>query len=140
MNDLLKKSIAEVFWQHLGIELQQCKSRPRQNGYRAQIPFCMDSDGSSTATVWVQRQTLKKVSEILLFDDDPDEETLKDLTSELANFIVGHAKMLASDKSLKCKIETPKFAGIGPLERGGTTYLYKIDNRCIALQVKGSDG
>ncbi len=128
--------MAEVFEQHLGMKLQPCRSRPRQDGYRAQIPFSSEKEGDSIATVWFQKPTLKRVSAILLFENDPDEETLEDLTSELANFIVGHAKMLASDRSLDCKIETPRFIGIGPLIENGLTHLYKTENRCIALQIK----
>ncbi len=140
MRDLLQTSMKEVFEQHLGIELQQCRSRPKQEGYKARIRFSDEKDGDSIATIWLQRHTLKKVSEILLFETDPDEDTLKDLTSELANFIVGHAKMLASDKNMKCKIETPEFVGIGTLAKGSITHLYKMENRCIALQIKGENG
>ncbi len=129
--------MAEVFEQHLGMKLAPCRSRPRQSGYTAHIPFSTEEGGDSVATVWVQKPTLKKVSRILLFENDPDEETLEDLAAELANFIVGHAKMLASDRNLPCRIETPEFAGIMPLQKGGSTLLYKAENRCIALQIKG---
>ncbi len=131
--------MSEVFEHHFGMELAPCKSRPAQNGYRAKIPFICDTNGHSVATLWLQKPTLRKLSQILLFENDPDEETLEDLTSELANFIVGHAKMLASDRSMPCTISTPEFAGTGPLQNGCETLLFKTENRCIALQIKGKD-
>ncbi len=131
--------MSEVFEQHFGMKLVPCKSRPTRSGYRAEIPFSCDKEGHRVATLWLQKPTLKKVSALLLFENDPDEETLEDLASELANFIVGHAKMLASDRSIPCTIATPEFAGIGPLQSGCETLLFKTENRCIALQIKGID-
>ncbi len=138
--DLFRTSITEVFEQHLGMKLSPCRNFPMQNGYKAQIPFSNRDENSFLATVWIQKSTLKKVSKILLFENEPDEKTLKDLTAELANFIVGHAKMLASDRNLSYKIETPEFIGIGPLQKKSHTLLYKIGNRCIALQIKEQNG
>ncbi len=129
--------MAEVFDHHLGMKLLPCRSRPKQSGYTAHIPFSAEETGDAVATVWIQRATLKKVSQILLFESDPDEETLEDLTAELANFIVGHAKMLASDRNLPCQMKTPEFVGIMPLQKSGKTLLYKAENRCVALQIKG---
>ena len=139
MTDLLQTSMSEVFEQHFGMRLVPCKSRPARSGYRAAIPFTCDGEERRVATLWLQKPTLKKVSSILLFENDPDEETLEDLASELANFIVGHAKMLASDRSIPCTIATPRFAGVGPLHSGCETLLFKSENRCIALQIKGDD-
>lgn len=139
MTDILKSSIEEVFQQHLGIKLSSCRSFPKQSGYTAKIDF-QSGKKRATATVWVQKHTLKKVSEVLLFEENPDEETLKDLTSELANFIVGYAKMAASDCNMEFKIGTPRYAGVVPLQKGLPTFLYKIGNRCIAMQIKEKNG
>ncbi len=139
MVEVLQKSIGDVFKESLGIEIEHCKHRPKQKGYVSKICFSY-ADKRGYAILWVQEPTLKKVSEILLFEKNPDDETLKDLVSELANFIVGHAKMIASDKGLKCSIETPVFEGIKSLEESLKTFLYKIEGRCLAMQIKGIDG
>ncbi len=139
MTDLLRTSMSEVFEQHFGMRLVPCKNRPARSGYRAAIPFSCEREGHMVATLWLQKPTLKKVSSILLFENDPDEDALEDLTSELANFIVGHAKMIASDRGIPCTIATPRFDGIGHLRSGCETLLFKTENRCIALQIKGDD-
>jgi hypothetical protein len=80
------------------------------------------------------------MSKILLEEEDPDHATLEDMTSELANFIVGHAKMVASEKATPYRMGTPSFGGIGPIETEGETFLFKVDDHCFAVSVKVIDG
>jgi len=135
VNNLLDVSMHYVFENEFGFKLNKCKSIPNHSAYTATISYKSDSK-EQIATIWIQKPTLKKLSNILLFEDNPDEDTLKDLTKELANFIVGHAKMIAHNQDLDFDIKTPKFKGINKLEPKIETLLFKIDNRCIALQSK----
>ncbi|NPA30317.1 MAG: chemotaxis protein CheX [Epsilonproteobacteria bacterium] len=139
MTELFGQSVEEVFRQHLGIQTQPCKSRPKGKGYMAAIPFSYEGRAQE-AILWIQAKTLKKTAEVLLFEENPDEETLKDLCAELANFVVGHAKMAASDRQIACEMGTPRFLGHGPLPAGTRRLLFKIEGRCMALTLKGSDG
>ena len=139
MRELFKTSIEEVFNANLGMKAEPCKSRPRGEGYLAQIPFS-DGERSFVAEVWVQKKTLEKMAGVLLFDDAPDAQTLEDLVSELGNFIVGHAKMVASDRNLPYKMGTPRFVGVGPLPAGKKPLLYKVEGRCVAIFLKDADG
>lgn len=137
--DLFRTSVEEVFSQNFGLETKPCETFPEKEGYTARIPF---SDGTKDfdAEVWIDEPMLKEMASILLFDEDPDPETLEDLTSELANFIVGHAKMVASDRDLPYRMQTPVFTGRRPLEKRGETLLYSLDDRCIAIQLKERNG
>lgn len=135
MNNLLNVSMHHVFENEFGLKLEKCKNSPRHLAYTATIPYKSNSK-EKIATIWVQKPTLKKLSNILLFEEKPDEDTLEDLTKELANFIVGHAKMLAHNQNLDYDIKTPKFAGFNKLDPSSETLLYKIENRCIAIQTK----
>jgi len=135
MNYLLNLSMHHVFENEFGLKLDQCKNIPEHPAYTATIPYKSNSK-DRIATIWVQKPTLKKLSNILLFEENPDEDTLEDLTRELANFIVGHAKMLAHNQDLDYDIKTPKFAGINKLDHKIETLLFKIDNHCIAIQTK----
>jgi hypothetical protein len=138
VKNLLNTSMHHVFENEFGLKLEQCKNIPKHPAYTATIPYRTDSN-NRIATIWVQKPTLKKLSNILLFEDNPDEDTLEDLTKELANFIVGHAKMLAHNQDLDYDIKTPKFTGIKVLEPKIETLLFKIDNRCIAIQTKDTE-
>ena len=137
--DLFRTSIEEVFSQNFGLETKPCETFPKKEGYTASIPF---SDGTTDfeAEVWIDEPALKEMANILLFEENPDPETLEDLTSEVANFIVGHAKMVASDRNLPYRMETPVFTGRRSLEKRGETLLYSVDDRCIAIQLKERNG
>ena len=139
MIELFRTSIEEVFSQNFGLDTSPCQTFPEAEGYTARIPFS-DGSGDYVADVWIEEPALKEVANILLFEEEPDRETLEDLTAELANFIVGHAKMVASDRNLPYRIETPVFTGRRKLERGEKTLLYALDDRCIAIQLKDRNG
>ena len=136
--DLLQTSVNQVFRDHFAMQPKPCKTRPKGVGYVATIPFS-DRQGEKVASVWIQRATLEKIAALLLFEEDPDEATLEDLAAEVANFIVGHAKMEASEKGLACSMGTPGFEGVRPLDEAAHTHLYKIGGRCMALQTKEPD-
>ena len=56
---------------------------------------------------------LKTLSQHLLFEDNPDQETLIDLLNESANLIIGNAKVLweESDAGVNLKLTTPEYQG-----------------------------
>ena len=135
MVDLFKHSMEEVFHRSFGLDV---KPEPPENlsaGYMAEIPFS-DEKRTYRALVWVERPVLEELAEILLCENDPDEKTLEDLTSETANFIVGHVKMAASDRNLPYRMGTPRFLGLEPLEPTENTLFYRVNGQTLALQLK----
>ncbi len=127
----------EVFRETFGEAPRECADLPRVEGYMAQIPF-EEGEKAYMARVWVEKPALRRLADLLLFDDDPDHETMEDLTAELANFIVGRAKMVASDRALPYRMGTPRYEGLGRLEEAEGTILYDVEGHCIALQIKES--
>lgn len=59
---------------------------------------------------------IQRVSKIFLQEDESDEETLKDMTLETANLIVGSAKVLAEEAGITYTIGTPHFEKIGTFD------------------------
>lgn len=55
---------------------------------------------------------MQKVSELFLEEEQSNEETLKDMTLETANLIVGSAKVLAEEQQIAFDIQTPFFEKI----------------------------
>ncbi|WP_201353602.1 hypothetical protein [Hydrogenimonas urashimensis] len=139
MIELFRTSIQEVFSQNFGLETKPCTDFPKKEGYMANIPFS-DGKRNFVAEVWIERPALEKLANILLFDENPDSETMEDLTAEIANFIVGHAKMVASDRNLPYRMETPEFGGVRRLESSDGTLLYSVDERCVAIRLKERHG
>ena len=59
----------------------------------------------------------QRVSKLYLEEDESDEETLKDMTLELANLIVGSAKVIAEEANINpFTISTPNFEKIGDFD------------------------
>ena len=48
------------------------------------------------------------MAQILLCEETPDEQTLKDLSCEIANLVVGSAKVIAANANRHFDITTPK--------------------------------
>ncbi len=111
LNELLLSSIHEVFENHFSMPLKPCPSVPAEEGYAAAIPFS-DAEGEKEALIWLQRPLLEKIALLLLGEESPDGATLADLAAEVANFVVGHAKMEASDKNIAFTMGTPHFEGV----------------------------
>jgi hypothetical protein len=121
------------------MKLSPCQNRPTTEGYLAEVPF--EENGQSfVATVWIDKEALKRLATILLEDHDPSHTTLEDLTAEVANFIVGHTKMKASDAGIDCTMSTPVFKGVAPMPEEQEIRRYELDGHCIALKIEAANG
>ena len=67
---------------------------------------------------------IQKISEVFLEETQSDEETLKDMTLETANLIIGSAKVVAEESGVHYTIQTPHFERIGI-----------FDSNCDEIQV-----
>jgi len=139
MKNLLDTSLHHIFTEY-GFEVKKCKSLPKHEGYTSEIPYLNEKREERVATIWVQKATLKKLCSLLIFEDNPDEATMEDMTKELANLIVGHAKMLAHNQNLEFDIKLPRFTGIRKPNPKLETLMYKIENRCLLIQTEETNG
>ena len=100
---------------------------------------------NDTATLWYllfQKHTLNEFSKALLFDDSLNEEELDDLVQEVANMIIGSAKVILETANVQntYHISTPDFLGHIPnyrLLKLEEFLLYKVKNRSFMIG-KGS--
>ena len=102
--EILKKSFLEVM-QTLNVSLHPHLT-PLTQGYLASIKL-------NDATIYILASTplLTLLAQNLLFEDNPDAATLQDMTKELANLIVGKAKVLSQESGQTASISTPLFCG-----------------------------
>ena len=68
-------------------------------------------DKECKITVYIADKSLTKMAFLFLYDENPDIETKTDLIKEIANLIVGKAKVLASEHNMSFDISTPTFEG-----------------------------
>ena len=120
----------------IGLEIQQAKCFGK-NFYGASIAIYENS----IETQWYllfKKDTLNEFSKALLFEDNLSEDDLNDLIKEVANIIIGSAKVILETKNenREYKISTPEF--LGHIQKVGLLkleefLLYKIKNRTFVI-------
>ena len=94
---------AENFAKSIGAEINHCENEIKE-GFISEI----DIRGDENIDIFLilPKDVLDAVSELLFGDTDYD---IEDLSKEIANLIVGNAKVLASEENIHFDITTPKF-------------------------------
>ncbi len=84
---------------------------------------------------------MQRVSKLFLEEDESDEETLKEMTLETANLIIGSAKVIAQEiGETEYTISTPKFEKIGTFDFDvDNAKTIKIDNDELTIAIKEID-
>ena len=84
---------------------------------------------------------VQKVSMLFLEEDESDEETLIDMALEMANMIIGSAKVLAQKESKDgYNISTPHFEKIGKFNTDvDETKTIKLDDGELTVAIKELD-
>jgi len=75
----------------------------------------IESQNSSRYRVYIASDNdfMQKVSKLFLEEEQSNEETLKEMTLETANLIIGSAKVIAQELGVSYTIGTPHFEKIG---------------------------
>jgi CheY-specific phosphatase CheX len=104
MIDIIKKSVKN-YLESLEADFDECKDN-NINGYVSKIQI--EGDKKADIYVVVPRKKLEYISEYWFGDQNFEE---KDLTNEIANLIVGNAKVIGDEKNIHFNISTPEFLG-----------------------------
>lgn len=83
---------------------------------------------------------MQRVSKLFLEEDESDEETLKDMTLETANLIIGSAKVIAEELGNPYTIGTPHFEKVGQFDYNyDELKVIHIDNDELIIAIKELD-
>ena len=84
---------------------------------------------------------MQRVSKLFLEEDESDEETLKDMTLEIANLIIGSAKVIAEETNKNpYTIGTPQFEKIGKFDFDvDDSQTIKIESDELTIAIKEID-
>ncbi len=83
---------------------------------------------------------MQRVSKLFLEEEKSDEETLKDMTLETANLIIGSAKGIAEELGTSYTIGTPHFEKIGMFDFDyDELEVIHIDNDELIIAIKELD-
>ncbi len=138
--DYIKNSSEDFFTAILGLKIQECKTSRYSNLYCSEISI-YKNEKKLDIIFFFNKDTICLISDILLFDNNPDEESRFDLLKEIANLIVGKAKSLIeeTDENSTYKISTPKYNGkVRNIQEYNLSQKIsqKIQNRCFVIGIK----
>jgi len=111
--------------------LSDCKVNPHK-GFLSKISI--DGDENYDIFVVVPKAKLDYIAE--LWFGDKEDYDIADLTKEIANLIVGNAKVIAENKGLKFNISTPQFIGEYKAIKYDDILKFKFENRCFYIIFK----
>jgi len=92
MRKYIEQATKQFFHETLAVRCEKYDKFPLLGIYSALITIS-EIDKKHHFSLCMSEETLLLVSEILLCEENPDEETKVDLISECANLIVGAAKV-----------------------------------------------
>ena len=120
---------AKNFAKSIGAEINHCNEKV-EDGFISQI----DIRGDENLDIYLvlPKDVLDTVSELLFGDTDYD---IEDLAKEIANLIVGNAKVLASEENIHFNISTPKFHNKLDVSFDKKLDL-SIDGKCFSILFK----
>ncbi|HIV49155.1 chemotaxis protein CheX [uncultured Helicobacter sp.] len=107
--DIIHQSFLEVVQESIN-KLPKDSILPIKKGYLTKISMLKGDVIDKDVFLLFDKAFLKIVAKALLEDTNPDKATLEDMAKELANLIVGHAKVIAKgNKSFN--ISVPSYLG-----------------------------
>ncbi len=116
----------ENFVKSIGGEFGKCGNVDKE-GFVSKIE--VNGDINKPVYLFIPKETLDTVSMLLFGEKEYD---LPDLTNEIANLIVGNAKVIASDENIDFDISTPQFLDIKDVKYD-VRKDYSIDGECFSI-------
>lgn len=133
MIQVIKEAFIQTFEDTLG-KTPKFVSGKTLEGYLSSIDIVLD-DGSTNTIMFVSSKGfLETFGEGMLGEDCFDDSVLIDLSQELANIIIGLAKVQAVCKGLNFKVKTPNTYGFGDFKDEGHIALqFDLDGHLCSL-------
>jgi len=138
MLDTIKEA-AENFCVHQIREPHELKDGTTQK--RTLIAYIdVDTEDHKKFRVYIasDKEFMQRVSKLFLEEEESDEDTLKDMTLETANLIIGSAKVIAQEADKNpYTIGTPQFEKIGTFDFDiDDSQTIKVGNDELTIAIK----
>ncbi len=132
---------AENFCTHqLGVQCNTKKIKTDKRTLIAYIDTQMQNGNKYRIYIASDNDFMQRVSKLFLEEDESDEETLKDMTLETANLIIGSAKVISEGLGTPYTIGTPHFEKIGLFDFNyDECKIISIDNDELIIAIKELD-
>ena len=108
----------------------------------AYIDLDREDGAKYRAYIAADENFMQRISKLFLEEDESDEETLKDMTLETANLIIGSAKVIAEETGNNpYTINTPHFEKIGEFDlEYDDAKVLRVGEDELVIAIKELDG
>lgn len=132
--DIIRQSFIEVLQESIN-KLPKDSILPIKKGYLTKISMLKGTEIDKDVFLLFDKAFLKIIVKSMLQEDDPDKATLEDMAKELANLVVGHAKVLAKgDKGFN--ISVPSYVGYKLLKDYDSGLHFKLGKGHCGIYVR----
>ncbi len=132
MFNILQEALDSFFKETLGLDIDICQKNEHKWEFVSKIDIIADKIHS--VYFMFEFNSLSLISSILLGEDEIDISALNDLSCEIANLVIGSAKVISSEKDIHFNISTPillNSCDIAILE----SQKYSVDNGSFMLAI-----
>ncbi len=106
----IEKAAANFSLHQLEIESQKATPDIQLRTFIAYIDIIDAGGASKRVYIGCEHALMQRIAEVYLFEDESDEQTLTDLSLEVANMVIGSAKVIAEEEDIEpFTITTPHF-------------------------------
>ena len=130
MQHIFKEAVKN-YLESIEAKFDECKVDPHK-GFVAKI----DINGDENYEIFVVVPQIKLDYIAELWFGDSNDYDVEDLVKEIANLIVGNAKVIAENKGINFNISTPKFLGEYEDIKYDDILKFKFQNRCFYVIFK----
>ena len=113
MLDIIKEAAINFCTHQIGMK---CEIKDTKTNMRTLIAYIdIQTQDGTKYKVYIASDTnfMQRIAKLFLEENESDEDTLKDMTLEITNIIVGSAKIIAQETGIYYNIGTPHFEKIG---------------------------
>jgi hypothetical protein len=129
----VEKAVKSVFSDAFVAQIEECEVANPSYEYYSSIDF-IDDDDIIKVYFGFNRAILVELITAYMFEENPSEEIIKDFSGEMANLIVGKAKVFAQQDSHVVDIATPILMDTlpkdAPLDMG-----YNYNDQCFSVGI-----
>ena len=140
LSKYIKDASDNFFTNVLGLEINECKTHQFKNMLCSKISIYKNDEIFDFIFLFKKR-TANLICEPLLFEENPDDDTITDVLKESANLIAGTAKTMLEeyDKKSSYTLSTPEYLGIikdtGSLNAGELIPM-KVKDNCFVVAIE----
>ncbi|HIP15106.1 MAG TPA: chemotaxis protein CheX [Sulfurimonas autotrophica] len=137
MLESVKKAVENFCTHQIGASCELKDAPTDKRTLIAYIDIQAENGSSYRIYIAAENDFIQRVSKLFLEEDKSDEETLKDMTLETTNLIIGSAKVIAEELGTPYTIGTPHFEKIGMFDFDyDECRVMHIDNDELIIAIK----